>query len=1020
MKKLSYLVVFLLYDVVFLAEVISQVDSPANPDSLQAENWYQQAQQLSDAASYDSAIFYFQKSANLFRHSGQTEGYLRAINHVGVIHIFNARIEIGKSFLDTVIRLSTRNPRLVNQRALAYNYLGGYYQRKSHPDSTTFCYQQALALQKKSPDVPPFDLVMTYNNIGSNYNEWGAFDKAIVYLDSSMSIAQQKLPDNEPILGILFNNLGFSYSALGEYDRSVAFLEKGARTELKILGEKHPNLGITYVNLARSIQETKEYDRALTYYQKALTIFSTAFNPKHPYVASTYTNIGQVYGIKNEFSQAIRFQRKAIQLKKETQSPLNVSLAASYGHMARAFSGIGQPDSALHYYQMNLDILESVYQGKHHELAVVYREKGEVLLQTGQKKSAETAFRQGITALCNNWNPESVSISESGDCIIHPELIYTLAALGKYYFKTYEQDSKIETLEKALKCYQQSVSAADALRKGYHSVSARESLAARTADTFREGLAVSSTLYQTTNDPQYLETAFWFSEKARALVLLEAEREIAAKTYAGVPDSLIDEEYQLKTNRAFYEKLLFREHRKGGNASDEIPRLKDSLFVINQKLASWQQSAQIQFPDFYQLKYGAQPVTIRQIQQSIIQSGETFISYLARENQLFIFLVTTENSILAAVPLETPLSLWVDSLRTSICGYHLSDQPTEPLYLALNHQYTRLAHKLYQKLLAPVETQLTQRLIIVPDGVLGYIPFEVLLTQSPEVEGAFKNYPFLIRKHAISYVYSASQYRESSERKRTPTEYFLGMAPAFYGNAENKYISAREIQANNLMPLRYNQEEVKKISKMLSGRTELGDQATLEKFQSLGHLYRIIHLATHGKTDDAYPDYSFLAFRQEGNPDSIARLYISDLYALNLNADMVVLSACESGTGKLLHGEGISSLARGFSYAGAGSLLTTLWAINDQKTADFMKDFYEKIHEGMTKDEALQQTKIQYLATHDNYYSHPFFWAAYIGIGDMKPMQNPSNPVFVWLLFFLLAAGMVGGILYSKKSIFTR
>ena len=160
-------------------------------------------------------------------------------------------------------------------------------------------------------------------------------------------------------------------------------------------------------------------------------------------------------------------------------------------------------------------------------------------------------------------------------------------------------------------------------------------------------------------------------------------------------------------------------------------------------------------------------------------------------------------------------------------------------------------------------------------------------------------------------------------------------------------------------------------------------------------MYSVIHLSTHGKADDRVGDYSFLAFTEI--PDSLENeyLYVRDLYNLRLNADMVVLSACETGIGELQRGEGILSLARGFTYAGAKSIINSLWSVNDQSTKFLMERFYTYLLEGLDKDAALRQAKLDYLASGEN--ADPYFWAAFVPVGDMSPVElKDKNINWLW------------------------
>ncbi|MBK6930668.1 MAG: CHAT domain-containing protein [Saprospirales bacterium] len=195
---------------------------------------------------------------------------------------------------------------------------------------------------------------------------------------------------------------------------------------------------------------------------------------------------------------------------------------------------------------------------------------------------------------------------------------------------------------------------------------------------------------------------------------------------------------------------------------------------------------------------------------------------------------------------------------------------------------------------------------------------------------------------------------------------------------------------DSLAALRASGDEVAAIANLWKGKSVYRQAATLDAFRQLAPRYRILHLSTHGQADDRNGDYAFLAFRVADEHDAYSKLYARDLYNLEINADLVVLSACETGTGKLQRGEGIVSLARAFAYSGAKSLITTLWKVNDTSTKDLMIRFYQYLKAGRPKDAALQLAKKDYLASRQaggGAALHPFFWAGFIAIGDMEPLR---------------------------------
>ena len=251
--------------------------------------------------------------------------------------------------------------------------------------------------------------------------------------------------------------------------------------------------------------------------------------------------------------------------------------------------------------------------------------------------------------------------------------------------------------------------------------------------------------------------------------------------------------------------------------------------------------------------------------------------------------------------------------------------------------------------------------------------------------GVFSSYPFLLKEHQISYCYSATLLREMRDKKHhdLPEKSVLALAPFF---SDAPFASLRD----SLITLENSGEEIAQVAKIWNGTAIYGQAASLDTFLQLAAQYRILHLSTHGKADDLEGDYAYLALADAQQEEPVDKLYARDLYNLELNADLVVLSACETGIGKLRRGEGIISLARAFAAAGAKSLVTSLWKVDDEKSKELLVGFYKYLQDGKPIDTALQQTKFDFLNNNSSdggAFLHPFFWAGFIAIGDMGAMK---------------------------------
>ncbi len=223
---------------------------------------------------------------------------------------------------------------------------------------------------------------------------------------------------------------------------------------------------------------------------------------------------------------------------------------------------------------------------------------------------------------------------------------------------------------------------------------------------------------------------------------------------------------------------------------------------------------------------------------------------------------------------------------------------------------------------------------------------------------------------------------------------YLGFAPEFVAD-----------DTLGLATLSHNSEEVLAADEIFSGEIVLGQAATKAKFLESHSEFQILHLATHGLANNESEDFSFIAFTNAGDQADQNRLYVREIFNLQCPAEMILLSACETGTGRLYEGEGIASIARGFAYAGARSLVATRWNINDRTTARLIKGFLGSLKSGTPKDLALQEATLEFIKSGNQHYAHPFYWSAFMQIGHMDAIKFKPD-VIPWKTSALIILGM--------------
>jgi CHAT domain-containing protein len=345
-------------------------------------------------------------------------------------------------------------------------------------------------------------------------------------------------------------------------------------------------------------------------------------------------------------------------------------------------------------------------------------------------------------------------------------------------------------------------------------------------------------------------------------------------------------------------------------------------------------------------------------------------------------------------------------LRRSVAEPTFSENIHEAFY-----DYNQVAYELFELLFSGFSENLANHsLLIIPDGALWYIPFEVLLTSmASDSVVDYRNLPYLIRNYPISYTYSATLHFDVNTLNPLTTTNLLAFAPSYsnlFAQVElPEETGFLERYREHLIPIPGVKEEVKMITKLVDGDVYLDEDATETHFKQKAEDYDILHLAMHTIVNNEDPMYSKLAFVQNVDTANDGFLNTYEIYNMRFNARMAVLSSCKTGFGKLMKGEGVMSLARGFMYAGCPSIVMTLWEVSDKSGAKLMQDFYQSLIKGKTKAEALQEAKLEFLKKADNLKANPYFWSTYVVIGDASPIYEKDMSRYYWLAGILLITG---------------
>lgn len=863
--------------------------------------------------------------------------------------------------------------------------MGNTFQALGDIEAAIDFYQKALNIEKDIYGEQHIQLAGTYNNIGTSFSKKGDYLQALTFYKKALQIQLQTYGNQHPEVADTYTNMGNAYVEKGDYKLAENYYRQSMSMRQHIFGFYHQKVALSLDNLGLCYRYMGEFQKAAEHHVQALNIQKQLSGESHFYVGGIYSNLANCFLIKKAYPEALENYEKAHTIFENALGENHPYLVSNYGNLGVCYLKTKQYDKALENFQKALSILQQNTDYQHHTIAKYYKNIGQVYQQQGQLDLALDFYKKGLTSLGVYKKEHS-----------HPsiELLDLLTAQANTRFILYQKKSNPEQLSGIALDYEKNLRLMDTLRQTFQEQESKQILAQNNYRIFEGAMAVYFEQWRQSGDFAFLEKAFALSEKSKSIILLEALQKSNADRFAGIPEHLLDKEYDLRVNLAYLEKK--RDTRTKHHSNSSIDSLENKIFDTRQAYQNLIRQFEQNYPDYYQLKYDSRTTSMASIQEQLLTEDQAMLHYFTGDNSIYVFLITSDVIDAFEIKNDFPMESWVKQLRDGIFNYPFASSSK---VASFRQDYISSAYQLYQKVILPIvqKHDLPERLVVVPDGALGFLPFDALLKELPKKATRFKTHHYLLEDFAISYSFSATLLARTKEKKETyPQQRVLALAPSFKNNSLN------------LSELKYNQSEAEHILTLLDGDLLAHQSATLERFLQKASDYYILHLATHGKTNLKASEYSYLAFTEISDSLDNELLYVKDLYHMRLKAAMVVLSACETGIGEYQRGEGIVSLARGFSYAGASSIITTLWSINDKKTAQLMALFYENIKAGQPKDQALQFAKRDFIVAqngHDE--GHPYFWSGYVAIGEMEALN------FGWTWWMWACRGLLGLLLLA-------
>ncbi len=728
--------------------------------------------------------------------------------------------------------------------------------------------------------------------------------------------------------------------------------------------------------LAATHNARDKWDKSIDVYKASLNRLEGVDGSLQRFIPYILLNIGTNY-LETSDPLAHEYLMRAVKHQLGLVETERDYLYHAYEKLGVHFRKQGQLDSAFYYLQHCIEYYSSHNNSR---LSDAYLEMAETLLLAGELEKALQVVDHSmmIIGYPRVLNLDPSILAANIDHIFNP-----LELKGRIYLASYQLHGDSSSLYQALEIYEWIEKLAEESRSGAYSDNTKLKTSEHFYRTAASALQALQELYNLTDDTIYLDRAFAFMEHNRYASLFMNLFKAKAIPELQIPDSIKQQErkfdaqleairskIELDTNSAFLQ--------------------RDSLLKVMNAKRDFKKMVSRQFPLYYEVAYD-RLFNLNQIREKLA-TGSQLIEYFWSDSFVHILSISRDSVIFASKSNKMLLPTLEKILSWLADPY--SDQNS------LNYQqFSALSYFLFQELLQPYLETGKQKIIFSSDGPLVYLPFDILLSDT--IQSNFRDAAYLLKSYNLQYAFSSNLLFNSSPPLIGDDPKLLAMAFSDDVHTGNENIAG----SNEII---YSAQEVDGIRKQFRrGKVEVlkGREASKSNFKKLVSAFEILHLAIHGLADQESTLGSYLLFNDEKNALD-GRLYAYELYNLYLNnLGLVVLSACESGAGKALPGEGIFSIARGFSRLNNGGLVMSLWKADDQLTAEIMQSFYRELSRGLTTSEAIRQAKIHYLEKSPDNLAIPPYWAAFVPLGpdvSLVAINSGWNAYTLLVIFVVL------------------
>ena len=952
---------------------------------------------------------------------------------------FESSLEVHQKALEIrLAKLDSLHPNV----ALSYNNLGNVYTSLGDYNTSDEYHNIALRLRKQVFDEDHINIGMSYANIGNNRLKQGHYDLALEYFKKVVPIAEKHFGPgtmqaseaiqnvgipfyymgrldsafhylyraltiregvqggiNGPVAGS-YNNIGAIYKENRDYDLALTYYFKSLEVKRTLAGEDGYALSGSYNNIGEVFYLTKDFEQALEYYLKALEIDIKHLGPDNPKLAGRFLNLGSVLADMGRYDESFEYNKKALEYQVSAYGEKNRLVSSIYANMAMNYKYLDSLEGALEYMERAVRLREEVSDMKDLQLANAYTKYGMLLAENGQAgEGLEYLYRALSVNYFGEIDPADLKAIDPTRIKDGHWFIETLAAMTEFNNEYLDASEKKDLYLENLPVYELIAGLSIKLREAYRFEQSKLFALKQWDYLYSEAFETAAGLYEITGEELYFDIAFRFAGLKKNSALMDAILTSQAIKNSGIPDSIVVREESLNTNLESLRQSLLEIDDSTGTDSRAIEinsQINSTVIDLNHLYLTIEE----EYSDYKSLRSRYPDYSPEEISE-MLDEETLILDFVLTDSVIYSMVIGKHDKQIVRIHVPDSFENSISELLRSVKMYRIED-------------YKSLSYEVYGSLFRPMEKYLQgiTKIITIPESYLLLLPFDILICKEEATgQSNLSELDYLVKRFETASHYSTDLWVRSVKRSqlvgRNPeAEGFLGFAPVFdkgpdllsnrSSGSDTVFTDRAVVDRMSLKELPYSLQEVNQLLSLFSGNGKMAtgairSEATEEHFRKISPNYKYIHIATHGLINPEQPELSGLVFwsdrdSTESAPELLisARnddgvLYTKEVYALELKADLITLSACETGAGKLIKGEGMLSFVRGFTYAGVPNILISNWKVNDRTTSDFMIDFYGGVLSGDSYSKALRKAKLK--AISDPSTAFPSTWGTFVLIG---------------------------------------